>query len=217
MLGVEDERGVDLRERGRLVRLEDVAVERALEQVVVDAEQDVALWVAGGEQRSRDDLAGVAGLEDLQLEPALCLERLLHVLRDRERVVRDQHDLGRRLVAASAAGDGEQRGDQERRQQLRGAAVSRGTSRSDGEQHAVVDRDARLLGLEDVRDSASRAGLERLSAERVREALGRHAHRRPVDCEQRDEVARLPANRAPRRERRGRAPRRCSRRSPPMA
>ena len=104
MLGVEDELGVDLRERRRLVRLEDVAVERALEQVVVDAEEHVALWVACRQQRSRHDLAGVAGLEDLQLEAALVLERLLHGRRDRERVVRDEHDLGRRLVAPSAAG-----------------------------------------------------------------------------------------------------------------
>ena len=54
-----------------------------------------------------------------------------------------------------------------------------------------------VVGLEDVRDSAARPGLERLAAERVREPFGRHAHRRPVDREQRDEVARLPANRAP--------------------
>ena len=99
---------------GELVRLEDVAVERALEQVVVDAEEHVALWVACRQQRSRDDLAGVAGLEDLQREPTLRLERLLHVLRDRERVVCDQHHVGRRLVAAAAAGDAEKRGDQER-------------------------------------------------------------------------------------------------------
>ena len=67
MLGVEDELGVDLRERRRLVRLEDVAVERALEQIVVDAEEHVALWVAFRQQRSRHDLAGVSGLEDLEL------------------------------------------------------------------------------------------------------------------------------------------------------
>ena len=95
MLGVEDERWVDVRERRRLVRLEDVAVERALEQVVVDAEEHVALGVAGRQQRSRDDLAGVAGLEDLELEAALVLERLLHGRRDRERVVRDEDDLRR--------------------------------------------------------------------------------------------------------------------------
>ena len=93
MLGVEDERGVDVRERRRVVRLEDVAVECALEQVVVDAEEHVALGVAGCQQRSRDDLAGVAGLEDLELETALVLERLLHGRRDRERVVRDEDDL----------------------------------------------------------------------------------------------------------------------------
>ena len=43
VLRVEDERRVDVRERGRLVWLEDVALERAGEEVVVDAEEHVAL------------------------------------------------------------------------------------------------------------------------------------------------------------------------------
>ena len=38
-------------------------------------------------------LARVAALEDLQRQPALLLERGLHLLRDHERVVRDEHDL----------------------------------------------------------------------------------------------------------------------------
>ena len=100
VLRVEDELRVDVRELRRLVRLEDVAVERAREEVVVDAEEHVALRVSGGQERPRDDLAGVARLEDPQREAALVLERLLHVVRDRERVVRDEHDLGGSLVAA---------------------------------------------------------------------------------------------------------------------
>ena len=81
MLRVEDERWVDLGELGRLVRLEDVAREGTCEEVVVDAEQHVSFGIPGGQQRSRDDLAGVSGLQDPQLQAALVLERLLHVRR----------------------------------------------------------------------------------------------------------------------------------------
>ena len=109
MLGVEHERRIDTRELRRLVRLEDVAVERTLEQVVVDAEQHVSLRVARGQERARYDLAGVARFQDLQSETALLLERLLHRGGDLERVVRDEHDLGRLVVASTAAARGARR------------------------------------------------------------------------------------------------------------
>src|SRR4029078_8375898 len=54
------------------------------------------------------ELAGVARLQDLQLESVLLLERLLHRGRDRERVVRDEDDVVR-LVASSATGDTQRR------------------------------------------------------------------------------------------------------------
>ena len=65
----------------------------AREQVVVDPEEHVALRVALREERPVDHLAGVAALEDRQLQAALPLEGGLDRLRDRERVVRDEHDL----------------------------------------------------------------------------------------------------------------------------
>ncbi len=107
MLRVEDERRIDVRELRRLVRLEDVTLEGTREQVVVDAEEHVALRVPRGQQSAGDDLAGVARLEDAQREAALVLECLLHLVRDRERVVRDEHHLGGRLVATPAAGERE--------------------------------------------------------------------------------------------------------------
>ena len=102
VLGVEHERRVDGAERRRRVRLEDVAGERPGEQVVVDAEEDVALGIAGRQQRARDDLARVARLQDPELQAALLLERLFHVGRDRERVVCHENDV-LRLAASTAA------------------------------------------------------------------------------------------------------------------
>ena len=106
VLGVELERRIDGAERRRRVRLEDVARERALDEVVVDAEEDVALGVAGRQERSRDDLARVPALQDPEPEATLLLERPLHGGRDRERVVRDKDDV-LRLAASAAAGRGE--------------------------------------------------------------------------------------------------------------
>ena len=68
---------IDVRELVRAVRVEQVAVERAREDAVVDPEDDVALRVAGGQQRAVQRLVRVAGLEDPQREPALLLERRL--------------------------------------------------------------------------------------------------------------------------------------------
>ena len=64
MLRIEDQVLVDIAERRRLVRLEHVACECAREQVVVDAEQHVALRVPRGQQRARDDLSCIARLQD---------------------------------------------------------------------------------------------------------------------------------------------------------
>ena len=108
-VGVVDRRGsvtrieqvslVDSREPRRLVGLEQVVGERAREEVAVDAVQHVAFRIAGREQRPRQHRAGVAGLEDAESQAALLLEPSLDVVGHDERVVRDQHDLARRLVA----------------------------------------------------------------------------------------------------------------------
>ena len=93
---------VDRLERRGLVRVEEVALERAGEEVVVDPEEDVALRIARGQKRLRQGFARVARLEDRQLEPALLLEGLLYAVGDDERVVGDEHDLRRRVVTTSA-------------------------------------------------------------------------------------------------------------------
>ena len=103
MLLVEDVHGVDLLQLRRLVGLEQVGFERAREQVAVDAEEDVTLGIPGGQERVRERLACVPGLEDPKRLAARRLELALHVVRDHEGVVRDEHDLLR--VAAPAAGD----------------------------------------------------------------------------------------------------------------
>ena len=79
----------------RAVLVEQIAVERTREQVVVHAEEHVALRVAGGEQCAVERLARVSGLQDPQLQAALPLERRLDVLRDRERLMGDEHDVRR--------------------------------------------------------------------------------------------------------------------------
>src|SRR5262249_18353732 len=81
--------------------------------VVVDTEEDVAFGVAGGEERTRHDLARVACLENAQLQSTLVLERLLHSRRDGEEIVRDQDDLVR-LAAPAAPRRGERRDHEER-------------------------------------------------------------------------------------------------------
>ncbi len=113
MLRIEHVPLVHARQPLGLVRLEEVAFERAREQVVVDAEEDVALRIAGGEQGFRHHRAGVSGLEDTKGEPALLLEGAFHVVGDVERVVRDEDDLARPVVAP-AARDGD--GDRHRRE-----------------------------------------------------------------------------------------------------
>ena len=58
-------------------------------------------------------------------------------------------------------------------------------SRTDGEEDATAD-DARPLPQEHVRDATGRAGLERLTVQRVREPFGSHILSRPVEREERD-------------------------------
>ena len=99
VLRVEHERRVDFASSGDSYGSKTSPVEGPCEEVVVDAEQHVSFGIPGGQQRSRDDLAGVSGLQDPQLQAALVLERLLHVGRDRERVVGDEDDVGRLLAA----------------------------------------------------------------------------------------------------------------------
>ena len=92
---------IDELEEAGDVGLEQALVERPREQVVVDPEENVALGIPLRQERPVDHLAGVAALQDRQLEPALLLERGLHLLGDREGVVRDEHDLlalARRVV-----------------------------------------------------------------------------------------------------------------------
>ena len=108
VLGVELERRIDGAERRRRVRLEDVARERPLDEVVVDAEEDVALGIAGRQQRPGDDLACVPALQDPEPEATLLLERPFHGGRDRERVVCHQNDV-LRLAASAAACERENR------------------------------------------------------------------------------------------------------------
>jgi hypothetical protein len=102
MLAVELERRIDGAELPRRVGLEDVARERALDEVVVDAEEDVAFGVACGQERPGDDLARVAALQDPEPEAALLLERPLHGGGDREGVVRDENHVLRRAASSAA-------------------------------------------------------------------------------------------------------------------
>ena len=81
--------GLDASSSSERVLLEQVALERAREDGVVDPEDHVALGIAGRQERSVERLVRVAGLEDPERQPALLLERRLHLLRDREGVVRD--------------------------------------------------------------------------------------------------------------------------------
>ena len=181
---------VDALERRRLVLLEQVALERAREQVVVHPEEHVALGVPRGEERPGQHLARVPGLQDAQ-PGLLLLERPLHVVRDRERVVRDEDDLGRRFVAA-AAGGSEQRRTETRSGRslvrLFPAGADRGTT--------PRSTDTVALSSVSIGHAAARAGLERLAAKLVGEALGPHTLRRAVQREQRDQLAGLALDRA---------------------
>ena len=144
--------------------------------------------VPGGEQRSRHDLARVACLEDPQRQAALRLERLLHVLRDRERVVRHQHDVGRlsssppHPATASATPSASAT---ERLVTLCHLALPGRIARRTPCSTAMRARRVR----EDVGDAAARPRLERLSSQRVDEAFGSHIFGRAVDGEERDELA----------------------------
>ena len=91
--GIEPVAGVDAVEALRLVGLEKALVEPAGEEVVVDPEEDVALRLPLRQEGPIDHLAGVAPLEDAELQPALPFELRLHRLRDRKRVVGDEDDL----------------------------------------------------------------------------------------------------------------------------
>ena len=116
MGGIDHVCAVDRGERFRLVRLEQILVEGAREQVVVDPEEDVALRVALREQRPVDRLAGVATLQDPERQAALALERGLHRLRHHERVVRDEHDfLALARISRSSAARGGHRGEERER------------------------------------------------------------------------------------------------------
>ena len=102
--------GLQRRELRGAVLLEQVGGEGTREDAVVDPEDNVALRVTGGEEGAVEHLVRVAALEDPELQAALPFERRLHVLRDREGVVRDEDDLFRR-APASAAACGEQDDD----------------------------------------------------------------------------------------------------------
>ena len=87
---VEHELRVDGRQRPRPVALEDLRAECTGEERVVDAEERVAERRVLGQDHLVERRAGVPALEDPQLQPGRGLERPLHRLRDRERVVRDE-------------------------------------------------------------------------------------------------------------------------------
>ena len=71
VLGVEAERLVDLVEALRLVGHEEVGVEGPGQERRVDAEEHVGLRVAVGEDGLVHDLAGVAALDQLDLDARL--------------------------------------------------------------------------------------------------------------------------------------------------
>ena len=71
MVRIEDVLRIDVLERRGLVGSKTSAVERTREERVVDAEEHVALRIAGGEGRLGDDLARVACLQDLQLQASV--------------------------------------------------------------------------------------------------------------------------------------------------
>ena len=110
-------------------------------------------------------------------QAGLLLERLLDVLRDGERVVRDEHDVLRLRTAPAAAraehGARRRRARPRRARRLQRDCCERShgavppgriASRTPcGERHAGLGR------REDVRHAAGRAGLERLAVERVLE------------------------------------------------
>ena len=123
-----------------------------------------------------------------------CLDRL----RDRERVVRDQHDLRRlrsprrrtRPRCSAAAAARERRAQSPRRLRAR-AASGRGGAGADREEDALGDRiDACLARREDVGDAAARARLERLVGERVLEPVRGDARRRAAEREERQRARR---------------------------
>ena len=99
----------------------------------------VALRVALRQEGAVQHLAGVAALEDAQLVAGLLLERGLHVLRDRERVVGDEDDVPclRRLAVPGrgAGGSCEHRPRAPRRARREAPLVTRSLLRAwlDGE------------------------------------------------------------------------------------
>ena len=159
------------------------------------------------------------------VSPVSSLERCLHLLRDRERVVRDEHDLGRRRLAAAAAGgrDGDDRDDDGRRSEPRlQRDVASGLTAAhrlrcvgaDREQDAALERDARLGAGEDVRDAPARARMQRLAGEReVEPAVVTTPVAGPPTRERGSRARRVTRGGPARRGRRGRARRRRSRRA----
>ena len=97
---------VDLYERGRGVCVEQLPGERARQEVVVHAEEDVTLGASRREERAIQRRPGVAVLQDPQLQAGLLLEGGLRRFGDGERVVRDEDDrAGRRRGQSDARGD----------------------------------------------------------------------------------------------------------------
>ena len=119
----------------------------------------------------------------VSFSPLSCSNAAFTSRRDRERVVRDEHDLLAAAAPRAAARRCDERGadDDQRRPDFvpnRHKDSSRFGGRADGQQAAARDGDARFGGGEDVRDPAARAGRQGLVAERVLEPLGRDALRR---------------------------------------
>ena len=184
---------LERRELGRAVLVEQVGIERAGEDAVVDPEDDVALWVAGRQQRLVQRLVRVAALQDAEGESRLPLERLLDGLGHRERVVGHEHDVLRLTIAAAAACRQGGRHDSDGAE----AEPAEGSHRdapvgTDREEDALGDPDVGVRRREDVRHAARRARRERLGGERILESRGGDACRRAAERHERDDLARGP-------------------------
>ena len=162
-------------------------VERAREEVVVDAEE--ARRPAGCRRSGAPRVTTSPASPDLRIRsvsPLSSSNACFTSFGDRERVVRDEHDLGRRLVrpppqpapARAAPPCSERHSGALDARRVTRARPGRMASRTPS-----LDRDARRVGREDVRDAAARA-----RARASRRAAGtrrpsvRHALGRPVDA-----------------------------------
>ena len=155
---------VDVSKTGRRVRLEELAGERPCQQIVVDAEEHVALGLPGSQQGPVERLARVAGLQDAQLEPRLrSRKRPSPVWRSRTsrgspaRLSPRGTSLPRQTQPPRAR-------RQRRRQRRRFSLLSPlDSTRSEHCQHSAGYGDTCFAVGEHVRDAAARAGLERLA------------------------------------------------------